>query len=189
MNLLPLNDPRWKELCHRNWSNGQPSAWAPDAPFVPNILAELVEHPAGTQLFSELWPWLCSEGTAWAASYATVPYAVDFARRVSPVQRLEYLLFVGLVAQCSCPQSGPSYEIKDYVAADYKEALQLAIPLLADTLPLAHDQTETRYILSAIAALKGHPKLADVLEHIDCIHGQCEQCGRSVYPDELQAIA
>jgi hypothetical protein len=188
MNLLPLDDPRWRDLCHRNWSNGKPSAWAPDAPFVPDILAKLVEHPERTELFSDLWPWLCSEGTAWAASYAAVPYAVDFARRVSPANRFEYLLFVGLVAQCSCSESGLSFEINPYLVADYEEALKLAVPLLAETLPLKHDQTETRYILSSIAALKGHSKLADVLGNIACICGQCEQCGVSVYPEVLQEV-
>ena len=187
MNLLPLDDPRWKELCHRNWSDGKPSDWAPDAPFVPDVLKQLAETPEQTKLWGDLWPWLCSEGTAWAASYAAVPYAIDFARRVAPADRFEYLFFAGLVAHCSCPDSRSSFEIKPYLKLDYEEALRLALPLLAETLTLKHDQTETRYILSTIAALKGHPKLADVLENLGCICAECE-CGQSVYPDELQEV-
>lgn len=118
MNLLPLDDPRWNDLSHRDWSARQTSAW------VPNILAE---HPERTDLFNDLWPSLCSEGTAWAVSYAAVPYAVEFARRVSPVDRFEYLFFVGLVAMCTCPESGDGFEIKPYLASDYEQALKLAL--------------------------------------------------------------
>ena len=187
MDLLPLNDPRWNDLCHRDSPDGQPSDWAPGAQFVPGALEPLAQDPEQTRLWRDLWPCLCSEGTAWAASYAAVPYAIDFARRVAPANRFEYLLFVGLVAHCSCPDSGPSFQIKPYLKRDYEDALRLAIPLLAETLTLKHDQTETRYILSTIAALKGHPKLADVLENIDCICAECE-CGEMVYPEELQEV-
>lgn len=188
MNLLPLDDPRWRDLCHRNWSAGKPSAWVPDAPFVPDVLAKLVQRPDDIPLFTDLWPWLCSEETAWAASYAVVPYAVDLARRVKPADRMEYLFFVGLVVIYSCPDSGEAFEIPSFVQADYQAALKLALPLAGETLTADHDQTDTRYLLSTIAALKGHMKLAEVLNHIDCVSGECEKCGVSVFPAELQEI-
>jgi hypothetical protein len=186
VDTLPLDDPRWKELDHRNWSHGKRSDWAPDAPFVPDELAELVKNPADLKRFSDLWPWLCSEGTAWAAAYAAVPYAVELAKRVRPEQRFEYLCFVGLVVMCSCPDQGGSFEIKPYLVKGYQQALAEALPLLAETLLARHDATETRYLLAAAAALKGHCKLGEVLEHMDCICGECPKCGEVVYPEELQ---
>src|SRR5262245_27033477 len=41
---LPLDDPRWKELNHRNWSHGKRSDRTPDAPFVPDELSELTSQ-------------------------------------------------------------------------------------------------------------------------------------------------
>ena len=55
MDLLPLDDPRWKDLNHRNWSHGKRSHWSPDAPFVPDELAKLVENPADLDRFRTLW--------------------------------------------------------------------------------------------------------------------------------------
>src|SRR5215831_6469424 len=95
--MLPLNDPRWKDLDHRNWRQGKPSKWAPDAPFVPAELAKLVDNPADLTRFSELWPWLCSEGTTYAAAYAAVPYFVEFARQLPPEQQFDYLCVIGLI--------------------------------------------------------------------------------------------
>lgn len=184
MDKLPLNDPRWRDLNHRNWSHGKRSD--SDAPFVPDELAELAKKPGDLGRFSDLWPWLCSEGTAWAAAYAAVPYAVEFAKRVQPKRRFEYLCFVGLVVICSCPDRGESFEIKPYLAKGYRRALAEALPLLAETLLARHDATETRYLLAAAAALKGHCKLAQVLDHLECTCGECPKCGESVYPDELQ---
>ncbi|MEM7317078.1 MAG: hypothetical protein AAF497_28425 [Planctomycetota bacterium] len=188
MELLPLNDVRWKDLCHRDFSDGEPSDWVPDAPFVPDVLTKLVDRPESLDIWNDLWPWLCSEGTAWSAAFAVVPYAVEFARRVPPESRFDYLVFIGSVIQCSCPNSGPACELKPFLKASYLQALQLALPLIGETLSADHDQTETRYLLSAIAALKGHIRLANVLENIDCISAECA-CGESVYPDELQEVA
>jgi hypothetical protein len=184
--MLPLDDPRWKELNHRNWSGGKRSDWAPDAPYVPEELSELVKNPADRKRFNNLWPYLCSEGTAWASAYAAVPYAVALSKRLPPEQRLEYLCFVGLVVMCSCPDQGGSFEIKPYLLKGYQQALVEALLLLAETLLARHDVMETRYLLATAAALKGHGKLGKVLEDLDCICGECPKCGEYVYPEQLQ---
>jgi len=189
MDLLPLEDPRWLELDHRNWSQGQRSPWAPDAPFVPNELSKLCDDPADLDRFNALWPWLCSEGTAWPAAYAVVPYAVAFAERLAPERRSDYLFFVGLVAMCSGPGGGESSEIEPFLAGSYQHALSRALTLLAQTLICRHDATETRFLLAALAALKGHTALGEVLNHLDCVSGTCPRCGEEVYPQELQEIS
>ena len=184
--MLALDDPRWKELNHRGWTRGARYDLDPQAPFVPEVLANLLENPSDIERFQSLWPYLCSEGTAWAAAFAAVPYTIELARRVSLELRFEYLCFVGLVVMCSCPERGESFAIKPYLAESYQRALAEALPLLAETLICHHDAVQTRYLLSAVAALKGHSQLAGVLEHLDCVCGQCPKCGEYVYPEELQ---
>jgi hypothetical protein len=184
--MLSLDDPRWKELNHRGWTAGARFHLDPDAPFVPDELGPLLNDPSDIDRFGSLWPYLCSEGTAWAAAYAVVPYALELARRVSPDQRFEYLYFIGLVVMCSCPEGGDSFAIQPYLEESYRRSLADALPLLAETLVIPHDVTETRYLLAAMAALKRHIKLGDVLNHLDCICGECPRCGECVYPEELQ---
>jgi hypothetical protein len=187
--MLSLDDPRWKELNHRGWTDGVRYHLDPDAPFVPDELARLLNDPADIERFRFLWPYLCSEGTAWAAAYAVTPYTVELARRVPPDQRFEYLYFIGLVVICSCPAAGDSFAIKSYLAESYRHSLTDALPLLAETLVVPHGATESRYLLAAIAALKGHVKLGRVLNDLDCICGQCPRCGEDVFPQELQEAA
>ncbi len=186
MDLLPLDDPRWRELDHRNWRGGRRSEWSPDAPFVPDELAELANNPADRKRFTDLWPWLSSEGTTYAAAYAAVPYMVAFAERLPPEQRFEYLCVIGIVESNSCPEGGESFAIKEYLQAGYHRALSKALALIGETLGVGLDASDTRYLLATVAALKGHRKLAKVLQDMDCICGECPKCGETVFPEELQ---
>jgi hypothetical protein len=186
MELLPLDDPRWRELDHRNWRGGRRSEWSPDAPFVPDELAELAKNPADRKRFSDLWPWLSSEDTTYAAAYAAVPYIVTFAEQLPPEERFEYLCFVGIAEANSSPAGGESLAIKEYLQSGYRRASSRALALIGETLGVEHDVSDTRYLLAAAAAMKGHRKLAKVLQDMDCISGACPKCGETVFPEELQ---
>jgi hypothetical protein len=186
MDLLPLDDSRWIELDHRNWRDGKRSEWAPDGPFVPDELAKLSKNPEDLERFTNLWPWLCSEGTTYAAAYAAAPYFVAFARRLPPEKRFDYLCVIGLIVTHSVPDQ-KSCEIRDYLVDSYQSALSVAMTLVAETLVARHDVSQTRYLLATVAALKGHRKLAEVLQDLDCICAECPACGADVYPEELQA--
>jgi len=188
MELLPLTDPRWRELDHRNWSGGKPSDWAPDAPFVPDELAKLVENPRDLETFQGLWPWLCSEGTTWPAAYAALPYFVAFCKRVPPEKRVEYLIVIGLIVADSSPDEA-KLGIKDYLRKGYADGISETLPLLTETLTTVNDSTQVRYLLATIAAIKGNCKLANVLQNLDCIEGNCPKCGEVVFPSELQEAA
>jgi hypothetical protein len=188
--MLSLDDPRWKELDHRGWSSGVRSSLDPDAPFVPDELAKLLDAPTDLERFGALWPYLCSEGTAWDAAYAAVPYAVELARRLPPAQRFEYLYFAGLVViRSGGVGQGSLSWVKPYLLKDYQRAVADALPLLAETLVCPQDPTETRYLLAAAAALKGNHELGEVLNDLQSSCGQCPRCGEQVYPDELQQLA
>jgi hypothetical protein len=111
---------------------------------------------------------------------------VVISKRLEPAQRFEYLYVVGLIAMCSCPSDGESFAIKPYLMTSYRAALAEALSMMGETLVCRHDVTETRYLLASAAALMGHPMLGTVLNHLDCICGECPKCQERVYPEELQ---
>ncbi len=174
--MLVLDDPRWLDLNHRGWSAGRASSSDPDAPFVPDELRHLLANPADRQRFTVLWPYLCSEGTAWPAAYASVPYLVEIARQLPPAERFEHMYVVGLVVMRSGSYGRTSNGLPADIAAAYRHALPEALTLLAETLAAPHDPVTTRYLLAAAAALKGHPTLGDVLQDLDVIT-MCPNCG------------
>ena len=131
--------------------------------------------PGNLQRFSSLWPYLCSEGTAWAAAYAAVPYVVEVASRLPPDRRFEHLDFVGLVVIHSRPEDGESVAVKPYLVDSYRTALQKALPLLTETLACRHgDVTETRELLAVAAALKGYPELGAMLQQFSVTCPRCD---------------
>src|SRR4030095_3779438 len=104
-----------------------------------------------------------------SAPVAVALFLVAFAERLPQEQRFEYLCVVGLVGADSCAAEGESFAIKGYLADSYRRALSRALALIAETLGVRHDVTETRYLLGAAAALKGHRKLAKVLQDMDAL--------------------
>ena len=162
MGQLSLDDSRWSQLEYREGRG----TW------IAHRLGRLVANPGDLRDFNDLWPYLCSEGTAWSASYAAAPYVVEIATALPPAQRLDHLYFLGLVEMCSEPGGCP-HDLRDA----YRQALADAHSLLAQTLVCAHDLADTRYLLAAAAALKGHLSLANLLDSADC---PCPHCGESL---------
>ena len=173
--MISLDDPRWPALDHRGWSEGR---GAPDAPFVPDELRHLMADPSDGERFTGLWPYLCSEGTAWPAAYAAVPHLVTIARGLpsAGAARDDYLYVVGLVAMCSGDLGEAPADLPDDIADAYRRALPEALALLAETLAGQHDQITTRYLLAATAALKGHSEYAEILNELD-VFAECQSCG------------
>ena len=162
MSPLPLDDPRWAQLETRN---GRGS-------YVAHRLKELLANPTDLVRFKDLWPSMCSEGTAWSSAFAAAPYVVDIARALSPEQRLDHVYFVGLVEMCGGRKQCPP-DLKK----PFEKAVADALALIAETLSRAHDITDTRYLLAATAALKGHPDLGNLLNDLDC---GCPHCGEEL---------
>jgi hypothetical protein len=178
--MLALDDPRWKELDHRGWTEGKRYDLDSDAPYVPEALSALLSEPGNVERFSSLWPYLCSEGTAWAAAYAAVPYVVEVASRLPPDRRFEHLYFVGLVVIYSYPEDGESFAIKPYLVDSYRAALERALPLLAETLVCQLAEVrEIRELLAVAAALKGYPELGAMLQRPE-FSVTCRKCGDEV---------
>lgn len=174
--MLPLDDPRWRDLNHRGWSADRASPGDPGTPFVPDELRHLLANPADQQRFTALWPYLCSEGTAWPAAFASVPYLIEIARELSPADRCEHVYVVGLVVMCSGTYGQTPDGLPADIAAAYQGALPEALTLLAETLTAPHNEATTKFLLAAAAALKGHPVLGDRLDSLGLVT-RCENCG------------
>jgi len=164
--VLPLNDARWRDFAHGGYSPGAPRR-DHDAPFVPDVLARLYESPEDAELFSDTWPYLCSEGTTWAAAYAAIPHVLRIAASLDRGARAEHLIFIGLAAISETAESGEGFEIKSYLRADYDRAKREALPLIFETIQVATDEATTRYLLAAIAGLLGYPRLGDDISYLD----------------------
>lgn len=181
LGVLSLDDPRWLSLNHRGWSGGRRTSDDPDIPFVPDELRYLSGHPDDHGRFEDLWPYLCSEDTAWPAAYAAVPYLVAIARGLPAPERGNYLYVVGWIVMCSGRFGETGREVPEDVADAYRQALPAALELLTEQLATAHKHIDTRYLLAATAALKGHVALAEFLNNLD-VYADCEACGEPVLP-------
>ena len=177
--MLPLDDPRWLDLGHRNWSPGQRPGDDPSVPFVPQELRRLQSDPADAGRFTDLWPYLCSEDTAWPAAYAAVPYLVELAGRLRPAERGDYLYVVGFVVICSGAYGRVPSGLPDDIAAAYRQALRAALPLITEQLATAHGLMDTRYYLAATAALKGYPEFGEFLNNLEASL-ECQACGETI---------
>jgi hypothetical protein len=177
--MLSLDDPRWLGLGHRNWSPGQQPGDDPDVPFVPEELRRLMSDPADFARFTDLWPYLCSEDTAWPAAYAAVPYLVELAGRLRPAERGDYLYVVGFIVICSGPYGQVSAGLPEDIAAAYRQALPKALSLITEQLATAQSLLDTRYYLAATAALKGFPEFGEFLNNLEASL-ECQECGEVI---------
>lgn len=162
--MLELNDTRWSEL----WTRNGPAGW------VPKELAALIENPKDNERFSNLWSALCSEGTAWSASFAATPYVLAIARLLAPQERVEHIFFIGNVQMSRTNGEDNRLRCPAYLTASHDHAVVDALPLALETLQTRPAAEDTRYLLAAIAALLGHVGLANTLNTLDA---GCQECG------------
>lgn len=174
--MLALDDERWKGLDHRGWCGEQKSPVYPDSPYIPDVLKQLQANPLNSELFNDMIPYLCSEGTTWDAAYAAFPYIVELAKNVSPIERTNYLIWLGLIVIDACKIEG----VEDYVRDDYIKGIKESIPLLLETLKEKNDAIETSYLLASLAAFKGFTQLGEVLANLES-HSFCLECDNEIF--------
>ena len=163
MPSLPLDDTRWSTLWTRYGS----------ATDVPKQIADVLSHPEDTEQFDKLTDVLYSDGTTWSSGFAAVPYIIEIARRLPPAQRLRQLTAMGFIVADACLDSkNEHYILQPYLADSYYQAIHDCLPLLAETLLCELKPGEIFCLLFSAAALKGHARLAAVLENLDC----CPNC-------------
>ena len=107
--VLGLDDPRWSQLDH---------AYGP-AGNIPDLL-RAVER-GEQELWDELVPCLCHQGTVYTASYAAVPHIVRIGVAEPLAEQILFWSFVGAVAVSR--EAGP---VPDDLRLAYEEALARA---------------------------------------------------------------
>jgi hypothetical protein len=158
---LSLDSPRWTELNTRMGRDGER---------VRDALRALSANPSDRPAFAQMWPAICSDGTTSDAAFAAAPYLVAFAQRVPSDEAIEYLIVVGLTATDAGAIPG---DLEPAYHQALSDAQDLALSRLADC-PIDHN---LRYLLAAVAAFRGRPDLASVLQNLD-----------AAFPDELQQV-
>jgi hypothetical protein len=166
---LPLDSPRWSRL----WTRMGPGAYP-----VPQALRDLGDDPSDLELFREMWPEICAEETTYDAAYAAAPYLVDIAAR--PDTANQYLIVLGLIATYAS-------DVPSDLEPAFRTAMRRGLTLALERLETCRTDADLRYLLASVAAMRGRPDLAEVLQDLDAIQEPCPTCGPVVHPSLLQA--
>lgn len=158
--MLALDDPRWSELNH---AYGRASD-------IPNLLRKLSHFPGQgsddeAEPWHSLWSSLCHQGDVYTASYAAVPHLVQIA--VDTPGPIDWSFF-GLPAAIEVArfnQRGP--EIPGELAISYEKALIHLVDCVHVHRTDAWDESMALSVATAMAAAKGHHRLAEALLNLD----------------------
>ena len=149
--MLPLNDPRWKEL-----DGGY------RIPFDASVPLKAME--AGADVWSELWDELHHQGDLGLASYAAVPHLVRIAAAAS-FRNWNLYALVSTIEIERHRKSNPA--IPTYLKDSYFSAWSKLLELAVTDLKSNADEITLRSILAAIALAKGDLKLGALIAYFD----------------------
>jgi hypothetical protein len=157
--MLDLRSSRWSDLSHAYGS----------AADIPNLLRQLESAPPQENYKSEpwysIWSSLCHQGGVYSATYAAMPHIIEVASRKGDRERFDCLNFVGYAEACRHRAGAPPIpaDLKD----DYLSAIDAALEIFLACLKQKWDEEETKTLLGGFAAIKGYPKLGDVIIRLD----------------------
>ena len=160
MNVLPLDDPRWRELRH---AYGH-------AADVPELLRALASSPVPRAGFRDepwfsLWSSLCHQGDVYTASYVAIPHIVHIAGEAKgPIDSSFFHLPAAVeVAR----QAGRGPDIPETYAEDYHNAIRRLVENVSRHRNEAWDQSMLLSAAAALAVAKGHADVAEALLNLD----------------------
>lgn len=150
--MIPLDSPRWSQLQHAYGS----AADTPD--LLRQLESHLEEESTNAESWFTLWSSLCHQGDVYAASFAAVPHILRIAeanpgRFSSP--------FLQLPACVEFFRAKAGVVVPAELADDYFAALKRIPAIVALASDRAWDEAFLRCALSAIAAAKGQPNIAE----------------------------
>ncbi|MDP9316695.1 MAG: hypothetical protein M3R24_38545 [Chloroflexota bacterium] len=145
--MLPLDDPRWQ-----TYEGGYRIRYDVSA-----ALKRLFQHGATPELWDELWHQLHHQGDVGAASYAAVPYLLEYARHSD---KLDWNSF-GLISTIELARPhNPA--VPEELADAYFTAIR-TIPVVVGThVDQDWDALATQTIVSCIALARGQRVLGRV---------------------------
>ena len=155
--MLPLDSNRWIELHHAYGAAGD----------IPALLSQLLERPAGTaneEPWFSLWSALAHQGDVYGASFAAVPYVVAAIAKGPNRVSSTYFQFPAWVEIC---RHHKNIDIPEDLSKAYFDALAMLPSLVAAAALRKWDDNFLACALSAIAAAKGFPAVAEASLEID----------------------
>lgn len=154
--MLSFSDPGWSRFT-ANYTNG-------------THIAELLAcAKAGSELshgwYEELFQELCHQYTVSEAAYPAAPHLVHLAISL-PDLRSDLLILLGCCHAFSIPAKLAS--ISPEIVEEWHRSASEAIPLITGLLEQSpQDPFELLNLFIALAAVSGHPSLAQALERLD----------------------
>ena len=151
--MLSLDSPRWGELEHAYGHAGD----------IPALLAELRSFPKSEgqrEPWFSIWSALAHQGDVYSASFAAVPHVISVL--ASDPMRCDsaYFQFPAWVEICRINKSVP---VPSDLQQAYFDSL-VSLPMLAARwADKAWSDSDLVCVLSAIAAVKGHPAIAETV--------------------------
>lgn len=149
--MLPLDDPRWREL-----KGGY------GVPYDASSALRRLER--GGEAWDELWRELYHQGAVGEASYAAVPHLVRIAKRLPARDWNLYALAATIEVERHRKTNPP---LPDWLAQAYRMAWQDLLELALDDLRHVEDALTLRSILGAVALAKGSLKLGAMISQCD----------------------
>ncbi|MEM7349025.1 MAG: hypothetical protein AAF485_32755 [Chloroflexota bacterium] len=145
--MLPLSDPRWK-----SYKSGYHLPYDASIP-----VKKLFQEGTSEALWKELWNELHHQGDVDTASYAVVPYLIEFAKQSST---LDWNLF-GLISviELERPNNTP---LPEELVNSYHTSIQKIPSIVAEHPDKEWDEMLTPCIVSCIALAKGQRDFARI---------------------------
>jgi hypothetical protein len=152
--MLSLDDQRWKLL-----KGGYRVAF--DA---TRALRELLDRGSGQAAWDELWQNLHHQGDVDTASYAAVPHLVRVIEAAGEIDWNGYALIATIEIERHRGRNPP---LPDWLAAEYKAAWDLLLPLALRDFPRADNALAAQAILGVLALCKGLRAIGEIVSHFD----------------------
>jgi hypothetical protein len=151
LNMLSLNDPRWRSL-----TGGYKK------PYDASMTLERLER--GENVWSELWEELHHQGDVGTASYAAVPHIV----RIAISQRRRDWNSYAFVATVEVERlRGSNPDIPEWTKQSYTQAIQDLASLALVELESTNDDLLVRSALGLVALARGSTKLGMLISIAD----------------------
>jgi hypothetical protein len=158
--MLPLDDPRWKELQHAYGD-------AADVPDMLRALASSTGPKTGCQdePWFSLWSSLCHQGDVYTASYAAVPHIVKIASKAKAP--IDFSFFQLPAAIEIARRTGRGPDIPEVYVDDYHRAVASLLENASLHRYEPWDQSMLLSVAAAQAVAKGHVDVAEALLNLD----------------------
>lgn len=151
--MLSLDDPRWSELQHAYGS-------ATDIPALLKQLADIPSSENDKEPWFSLWSALAHQGDVYAASFAAVPHVIAALASAPLRADFSYFQFPAWVEVC---RTKKGVAVPEDIAPAYFESLSRLPALVAAASSRQWDEGFLRCALSAVAAAKSQPIVAEAI--------------------------